>query len=62
MTDWDRKGGKLAHMLMDAFEANGTAVNSDLRARLVILTKKDIKDIEGLPSYVKRLRTLAGTQ
>ncbi len=60
MTDWDRKGGKLARMLKDALEANGVKADTDLRARLVILTKKDIKDIESLPAYVERLRTLAG--
>jgi len=60
LTDWDRKGGKLARMLKDALEANGVRPDTDLRARLVILAKKDIKDIESLPTYVERLRDLAG--
>lgn len=60
LTDWDRKGGKLARMLKDALEANGAKVNLEVRARLVLLTKKDIKDIEGLPTYLRRLRELAG--
>jgi 5S rRNA maturation endonuclease (ribonuclease M5) len=59
LTDWDRKGGKLARMLKDSLEANDVKVDLDLRARLVLLTKKDIKDIEGLPTYVGRLRVLA---
>lgn len=60
LTDWDRKGGKLARMLKDAFEANGVKADVDMRAKLVLLTKKDIKDIESLPRYVERLRTMAG--
>ncbi len=61
LTDWDRKGGKLARMLKDAFGANGIRADTDLRAKLVLLTKKDIKDIESLPRYVERLRDMAGT-
>lgn len=60
LTDWDRKGGRLARMLRDALEANGVKVNGDIRARLVLLTKKDIKDTESLPTYLRRLRTAAG--
>lgn len=60
MTDWDRKGGKLARMIKEALEANGARADTDLRARLVLLVKKDIKDIEGLPAYVERLRAMAG--
>lgn len=59
LTDWDRKGGKLARMLREAFEANEVRADTDLRARLVLLTKKDIKDIESLPKYVERLRKMA---
>jgi len=59
LTDWDRKGGKLARMLKDALEANGVKANLDLRARLVLLAKKDIKDIESLPKYVRRLGEMA---
>lgn len=60
LTDWDRKGGKLARMLKEALEANGAKADTDLRARLVLLVKKDIKDIEGLPSYIERLKAMAG--
>ncbi|MBE0518636.1 MAG: DNA primase [Thermoplasmata archaeon] len=58
LTDWDRKGGKLARMLKDAFETNDVKVDLDLRAKLVILSKKEIKDIEGLPAFVERLRRM----
>ncbi|HIJ16892.1 MAG TPA: toprim domain-containing protein [Thermoplasmata archaeon] len=59
LTDWDRKGGKLARMLKDALEANGVKANLDLRAKLVLLAKKDIKDIESLPKYIRRLGEMA---
>jgi dTMP kinase len=60
LTDWDRKGGKLARMLKEALEANGAKADTDLRARLVLLVKKDVKDIEGLPTYLERLKAMAG--
>ena len=60
LTDWDRKGGQLARRLKEAFEANETKVVDEIRMQLVILTKKEVKDVEGLPSYLVRLRGLAG--
>jgi 5S rRNA maturation endonuclease (ribonuclease M5) len=59
LTDWDRKGGRLARTLRDGFEANGVKVIDHVRTRLVILSKKEIKDIESLPTFVMRLRSLA---
>ncbi len=59
LTDWDRKGGRLARMLRDALEANGARADEDARARIAVLTKKDIKDVESLPTYVARLRSLS---
>lgn len=61
LTDWDRKGGRIARKLKDALEANGAKAMDDHRARLAILTKKDIKDVESLPRYIERLRTQSGT-
>jgi 5S rRNA maturation endonuclease (ribonuclease M5) len=59
LTDWDRKGGQLARRLKEAFEADGTKVNDSIRMALVILAKKEIKDIESLPSLVRRLQKAA---
>lgn len=56
LTDWDRRGGQLARMLKDALGANGVSVNDEFRARIVILSKKEIKDIESLPGFIERLR------
>jgi dTMP kinase len=56
LTDWDRRGGQLARMLKDAFAANGVSVNDEFRTSIVILSKKEIKDIESLPRFMERLR------
>lgn len=60
LTDWDRKGGHLARRLKEGLEANQTKVVERPRTQLVILTKKEIKDIESLPTFIGRLRALAG--
>jgi len=56
LTDWDRRGGQLARMLKEALMANGVSVNNRHRAQIVILSKKEIKDIQSLPRFVERLR------
>lgn len=56
LTDWDRRGGQLARMLREALQANGVYVNDRYRTQIVILSKKEIKDIQSLPRFVERLR------
>ncbi|MCK5291823.1 MAG: DNA primase [Thermoplasmata archaeon] len=56
MTDWDRKGGHLGKLLKDGLEANGVQYDENIRARLAVLTKKDIKDVENLAKQLARLR------
>ena len=55
LTDWDRRSGQLCRLLMDAFEANQVRADTDLRARLTLLCRKDIKDVESLAAHVERL-------
>lgn len=55
LTDWDRRGGVLARLLRDALEANGVRYDDDLRARIAVLCRKDIKDVESLAGHVERL-------
>ena len=55
LTDWDRRGGQLCRLLLDAFEANGVRADVDLRARITLLCRKDIKDVESLAAHVERL-------
>jgi len=58
LTDWDRKGGQLARLLRDGLKANEVKYDDELRMRLVILVKKEIKDIESLPAFFTRLVAL----
>ena len=55
LTDWDRKGGQLAELLRNALRANGVRYDDRIRARLSMLSKKEIKDIESLPSFITYL-------
>jgi 5S rRNA maturation endonuclease (ribonuclease M5) len=56
LTDWDRRGGQLARMLKDGLEANGVRVNDKIRMQIVVLSKKEAKDIESLPTFIDRLK------
>jgi len=56
LTDWDRTGGRLARQIREGLEANGAKYDLDFRARLAMLSKKELKDVEGLAGYLKRLR------
>lgn len=58
LTDWDRKGGHIAQLLRKGFEAADAKYDENLRRKIASLTKKDLKDIEGLPAYIERLRML----
>jgi dTMP kinase len=63
LTDWDRKGGQLAELLRNALKANDVRFDDRLRARLSMLSKKEIKDIESLPSYISFLvQNVSGPQ
>jgi len=59
LTDWDRRGGQLARMLREALQANGVSVNDRYRTQIVILSKKEVKDIQSLPRFVERLRNVS---
>ena len=62
LTDWDRKGGQLARLLMDALEACDMKHDTVFRAKLSRLAKKEIKDVESLPGFVKRLKNAVGIE
>lgn len=61
LTDWDRRGGHLAKLLREALEANGVMYDDDIRAKIAVLTKKDIKDVESLEKHLNRLKRTAET-
>ena len=56
LTDWDRRGGQLARMLKEGMSANGVRTNDRIRTEVVILAKKEVKDIESLPTFLESLR------
>ena len=60
-TDWDQKGGELAHALADALRAMEVSYDTEYRASVSVLVKKDIKDVESLPTLMRRLQTLSGS-
>ena len=62
LTDWDRRGGMLARMLKDGLAANGVRVNDRIRTQIVILSKKEVKDMESMPTFIERLRRMAVSQ
>lgn len=61
LTDWDRKGGQLAELLRNALKANGVRYDDTIRARMSMLGKKEIKDIESLPAFVAYLVQVSST-
>ncbi len=60
LTDWDSRGGRLAKALREGLSANGVKHEKDPRAKLVILCKKEIKDIEALPKFIRSLERKVG--
>jgi dTMP kinase len=62
LTDWDRRGGQLARMLKEGLVANGVRVNDRVRTQIVILSKKEIKDMESMPTFIERLKAMAVSQ
>ncbi len=59
LTDWDRRGGMLARKIKDSCHANEIEADLEIRAKLVILSKKEVKDIESMPTFIERLRAHA---
>jgi 5S rRNA maturation endonuclease (ribonuclease M5) len=59
LTDWDRRGNLLEEKLVSIFRSLDLIPDVKLRKKLSLLVKSEIKDVEGLPSYVLKLRQLA---
>ena len=56
LTDWDRKGRILASRFIRHFQNLGAPYDETYREKLLMYTKKDIKDVESLYSHVVKLR------
>ncbi|AIZ57200.1 putative thymidylate kinase [Candidatus Methanoplasma termitum] len=55
LTDWDHKGGVIAHETERQLASLDSAYNTEIRAKLSHLCKKYIKDVESLDTLVERL-------
>lgn len=60
LTDWDRKGGIISSEISAQLSSLGVRYNTDVRARLSLLCKKYIKDVESLDVLVGRLADITG--
>lgn len=56
LVDFDDYGITLAKSIIQYLEGKGVKVNSIFWKQIKAIVKKDVKDIEGLPSYLERLR------
>ncbi|MDY0293125.1 MAG: Toprim subdomain protein [Candidatus Methanomethylophilaceae archaeon] len=55
LTDWDDRGRRLADQLADQLSALCLEYDSTIRSKLEFLCRKDVKDVEGIPSLHRRL-------
>ncbi len=58
-TDFDRHGSELARDIQSHLERRGKKANILLWRRMRDLVGKDVKDVEGLPSYLVTLRKIS---
>lgn len=57
LTDWDKKGRKLA-VLMEIYLRNvGVTVNTEVREKIQNLVQKKIKDVESLSTHIANLKS-----
>ncbi|MFW6040937.1 MAG: toprim domain-containing protein [Thermoplasmatota archaeon] len=58
LTDWDPTGSRLYHRIKKACKANDIEYNERFRKELVKYVKGEVKDIEGLPKFIKRVERI----
>lgn len=56
LTDWDAHGGKLAKRIRESCDACGIRYDERFRRDLARLVRKEVKDVEGLDTYLRNLR------
>jgi len=60
MLDFDREGRELTEQLKIHIEKAGIKVNTHYWLKLSSLTGREVKDVEGLPSYLQTLKNKIG--
>lgn len=58
-TDFDKRGTELARTVRNHFEKRGKKANMLLWKRMRRLASRSLKDVEGLPSYLAKLKELS---
>jgi len=56
LTDWDSTGGKLCYKVKKACESNDIRYDVDYRKQMIKFLKKEIKDVESIPTFIKRAK------
>ena len=56
LTDWDRRGGSLAHDLRDNLSSLGVGYDDKIRSDFAFLTRPYSKDVESLDSVIALLQ------
>ncbi len=57
LTDWDRRGGSLAHDLRDNLSSLGVPHDDTVRSDLAFLTRPYSKDVESIDSVIRLLES-----
>jgi len=60
LVDFDKEGITLVKIISTYLEKMGVKVNLTFWRRLKALLKRNVKDVEGLPSYLKSLKKRVG--
>ncbi len=61
-TDFDRRGSDLAKSIQNHLQGRGKKANILFWKRLKRLVGRNVKDVEGLPSYLEKLRRLTSKE
>ena len=57
LTDWDNRGGSLAHQLRENLRSLGVGYDDSIRSDLAFLTRMYSKDVESLDSVMELLES-----
>ncbi|MEF8874593.1 MAG: toprim domain-containing protein [Candidatus Thermoplasmatota archaeon] len=62
LTDWDPTGRTLCHKIKKACESNAIVYNVEYRKQLIKFLKKEVKDVESIPSFIERAERSLGRE
>ena len=62
LTDWDERGEEVARQVRTFLEADGVRPDTTIRATIIPLVRKEIKDVENLHKYMERLKKVCASK